>query len=63
MKARQLQKDFERMLDRVKELEAEADVTTGDPARDAARRKEVTSAISTTIEAFITEATAINIKG
>lgn len=63
MKARQLQKDFERMLDRVKELEAEADISTGDPARDAARRKEATSAISTTIEAFITEATAINIKG
>lgn len=63
MKARQLQKDFERMLDRVKELEAEAEVTTGDPARDATRRKEATSEISTTIEAFITEATAINIKG
>ena len=63
MKARQLQKDFERMLDRVKELESEAEVSSGDPARDAAHRKEVTSQISTTIEAFITEATAINIKG
>jgi hypothetical protein len=63
MKARQLQKDFERMLDRVRELESEAEMTTGDPVRDAAKRKEATSAISTTIEAFITEATAINIKG
>lgn len=63
MKARQLQKDFERMLERVKELEAEAEIMTGDPVRDAAHRKEMTSAISTTIEAFITEATAINIKG
>ncbi|HUQ03670.1 MAG TPA: hypothetical protein VM261_14330 [Kofleriaceae bacterium] len=63
MKARQLQKDFERMLDRVKELESEGEVVTGDPVRDAARKKEVTSEISTTIEAFITEATGINIKG
>lgn len=63
MKARQLQKDFERMLGRVKELEAEGELSTGDPARDAARKKEVTSEISTVIEAFITEATAINIKG
>ena len=63
MKARQLQKDFERMLDRVKELEAEGEISTGDPVRDAAHRKEITSQISTTIEAFITEATAINIKG
>jgi hypothetical protein len=63
MKARQLQKDFERMLDRVKELEAEGEVVTGDAVRDAARKKEVTSEISTTIEAFITEATGINIKG
>ena len=63
MKARQLQKDFERMLDRVKELQAEGDLVTGDPARDAVHKKEVTSAISTTIEAFITEATGINIKG
>jgi len=63
MKARQLQKDFERMLERVKELEAEGQVTTGDPVRDAAHKREITSAISTTIESFITEATAINIKG
>lgn len=63
MKARQLQKDFERMLERVKELESEGEITTGDPVRDAAHRKQITSQISTTIEAFITEATAINIKG
>lgn len=63
MKARQLQKDFERMLDRVKELQAEADVSSGDPALDAVRKKESISEISTVIEAFITEATAINIKG
>ncbi len=63
MKARQLQKDFERMLDRVHELEAESDVVSGDPALDAARKKELTSEISTVIEGFITEATAINIKG
>jgi hypothetical protein len=63
MKARQLQKDFERMLDRVRELEAESDTSTGDPLLDAARKKSATSEISTVIEAFITEATAINIKG
>lgn len=63
MKARQLQKDFERMLDRVKELQAEAEITTGDPVKDAAHKKDATSAISTVIEEFITEATAINIKG
>ena len=63
MKARQLQKDFERMLGRVKELEAELEADTGDAPADALRRKERTSEISTVIEAFITEATAINIKG
>lgn len=63
MKARQLQKDFERMLERVKELEAEGEVSAGDPLLDVAKKKQITSAISTTIEAFITEATAINIKG
>jgi hypothetical protein len=63
MKARQLQKDFERMLERVKELESELERDTGDAAVDTLRRKERTSEISTVIEAFITEATAINIKG
>lgn len=63
MKSRQLQKDFERMLGRVKELESEMSTDTGDAARDAARRKALTSEISTVIEGFITEATAINIKG
>ncbi len=63
MKARQLQKDFERMLDRVKELEAEGAASTGDPLLDASRKKTMNSEISTVIEAFITEATAINIKG
>jgi len=63
MKARQLQKDFERMLGRVKELESELELGSGDVAADAARRKAVTGEISTVIEGFITEATAINIKG
>lgn len=63
MKARQLQKDFERMLERVKELEGELEADTGDAAADTQRRKARTSEISTVIEAFITEATAINIKG
>jgi hypothetical protein len=51
------------MLERVKELEAEGETSTGDPLLDAAKKKAITGAISTTIEAFITEATAINIKG